>query len=156
MNSTNWKAHVGQRLLVRPSSLLSQHDCKEVKLLEIAESGTYLLFEYPGAEQHREWKETRDWKLIEVLLSVSEADMAVRIMRLVHELRAGDGWSVEIMCDNPDPRYVEEAAAVNVSNDFTWSFETQDKRFEGRDLEDALTQAVKWVREELRKKYATA
>jgi len=60
-----------------------------------------------------------------------------RLVALINELRAGEGWSVTLMNDNPD--FGGPNCAIEVCGDWTnWC----TRRFSGHTLEAALRAAV--------------
>jgi len=59
-------------------------------------------------------------------------------MGMIHDLRKNQGAAVRILCDNDDPQGDDDAAAVEVCDEWTgW----KDRRFYGKDVRDALWKA---------------
>lgn len=77
---------------------------------------------------------TRDEKRTPVLL---ELERLVAEMTAIHALRAGEGHSVTILCDNPD--FDGPNNAVEVCADWT---DWKERRFTGETLLEALQAAI--------------
>lgn len=72
------------------------------------------------------------------IASMSDDDAAC--MRMIHALRAEEGDSVEVLCDNPDPFEELDNNAVLCCGDWTgWVI----RRFRGKSLRAALEAACK-------------
>lgn len=65
----------------------------------------------------------------------ASADEELKPLRLIHELRADEGDSVTILCDNPNPG-PSKSNAVECCGCWT---DWKDRRFEG----DSITEALK-------------
>src|SRR6185437_13396263 len=89
-----------------------------------------------GGEWFSERKLTVPDAVALVLAAEKKYPVDLRICSLIDELRAEDGCSIQLLCDNPDP---PPKNAVNVSGDWTnW----EDRRFEGETLIDCLRAAA--------------
>jgi hypothetical protein len=64
-------------------------------------------------------------------------DRAVRCMFIIDKIRESEGWSVELMCDNPD--FEGPECAVEVHGE--WCGEWCSRRFYGPDLLSVLCTA---------------
>lgn len=61
------------------------------------------------------------------------------VIDMLNELRAAEGATVSILCDNPEASSADVQCAVEVNDDWTgW----QDRRFHGRDVRACLAHAL--------------
>lgn len=132
---TNWKEHLGQRLLVQVADLSDKDRGPiEVMCLEVSPSGVYVKFLVFAVNQHC-YQRADKFDLLEVLQVTTNLQRSLSIVKMIEFLRADEGEDVTILCQNPDGN----EHSVEASGDWNKFIPT---RFTAPTLEEALGLAV--------------